>query len=115
MIAYHDWACRPRSTYKLHRLTTDQPTPHHDERIDKRRSTTHYQYIDPGSQRRNQALQVKRFRQSTNKLISNQNKVKRRLDPIDSSTGSHQDEGNTGFIDLIDPTSNYLPDQLRLR
>jgi hypothetical protein len=35
------------------------------------------------------------------------------LDPIDSSTGLHQDEGNIGFIDLIDPTSDYLPDQLR--
>jgi hypothetical protein len=38
---------------------------------------------------------------------------KRRLDPIDSSTGSHQDEGNSGFINLIDPASDYLPDQLR--
>jgi hypothetical protein len=35
------------------------------------------------------------------------------LDPIDSSTGSHQDEGNSDFIDLIDPASDYLPDQLR--
>jgi hypothetical protein len=38
---------------------------------------------------------------------------KRRLDPIYSSIGSHQDKGNSGFIDLIDPVSNYLPDQLR--
>jgi hypothetical protein len=35
------------------------------------------------------------------------------LDLIDSSIGSHQDEGNSGFIDLIDPVSNYLFDQLR--
>jgi hypothetical protein len=32
----------------LHRLTTDQPAPHHDKRISKRRSTTYDQYIDPG-------------------------------------------------------------------
>jgi hypothetical protein len=32
------------------------------------------------------------------------------LDSIDFSTGSHQDEGNIGFIDLIDPTSDDLPD-----
>jgi hypothetical protein len=31
---------------------------------------------------------------------------------IDSSTGSHQDEGNNRFIDLIDATPDYLPDQL---
>jgi hypothetical protein len=37
---------------------------------------------------------------------------KRRLDQIDSSIKSHQDEGNSGFIDLIDPASDYLPDQL---
>jgi hypothetical protein len=35
------------------------------------------------------------------------------LDPIDSSSGSHQGEGNSGFIDLIDPASDYLSDQLR--
>jgi hypothetical protein len=44
------------------------------------------------------------------------------LDPIDSLTGSHQDEGNSGFIedkgnsgfiDLTNPTSDYLSDQLR--
>jgi hypothetical protein len=29
-------------------LTTDQPAPHHDGRIDKRRSTTHDQYMNPG-------------------------------------------------------------------
>jgi hypothetical protein len=32
------------------------------------------------------------------------------LDPIDSSTGSHQDEDNSGFIDSIDLASDYLPD-----
>jgi hypothetical protein len=37
----------------------------------------------------------------------------RMLSLIDSSTGSQQDEENSGFIDLIDPTSDYLPDQLR--
>jgi hypothetical protein len=35
------------------------------------------------------------------------------LDLIDSSTGSHQDEGNGGFIDPIDLASDHLPDQLR--
>jgi hypothetical protein len=34
------------------------------------------------------------------------------LDLIDSSTRSHQDEGNSGFIDTIDLASDYLPDQL---
>jgi hypothetical protein len=31
----------------------------------------------------------------------------------DSSTGLRQDEGNSGFIDLIDPASDYLLNQLR--
>jgi hypothetical protein len=39
--------------------------------------------------------------------------VERRLDTIDSSTRSHQDEGVTGIIDPIDSTSDYLPDQLK--
>jgi hypothetical protein len=34
------------------------------------------------------------------------------LDPIDSSTRSHQDEGNSEIIDLVDSTSDYLPNQL---
>jgi hypothetical protein len=34
------------------------------------------------------------------------------LDPIDSLTRSHQDEGNSGIIDPIDPAFDYLPDQL---
>jgi hypothetical protein len=38
---------------------------------------------------------------------------KQRLDPINSSIGSHEDEGNSGFIDLNDSASDYLPDQLR--
>jgi hypothetical protein len=38
---------------------------------------------------------------------------KRRVDLIDSSTGSLQDEENSGFINPIDPASDYLPDQLR--
>jgi hypothetical protein len=29
-------------------LTTDQPAPHYDGRITKRRSTTHDQYTDSG-------------------------------------------------------------------
>jgi hypothetical protein len=37
----------------------------------------------------------------------------RMLDPINSSTESPRDEGNSGFIDLIDPASDYLSDQLR--
>jgi hypothetical protein len=32
------------------------------------------------------------------------------LDPIDSSTGSHQDEENSEFIDLINTASDYLLD-----
>jgi hypothetical protein len=38
---------------------------------------------------------------------------KQRLDLIDFSTESHQDEENSGFIDPIDPMSDHLPDQLR--
>jgi hypothetical protein len=38
---------------------------------------------------------------------------KQRLDLIDSSTRSQQDEGNNGFINPIDPLSDYLSDQLR--
>jgi hypothetical protein len=80
MVVYRDRACQPRSTHKLHRLIMDQLTPHHDGKIDKSRSTMHDQYTDPGSRRRNQARQVKRFKQSTDKLISEQNKVKQSSD-----------------------------------
>jgi hypothetical protein len=52
------------------------------------------------------------LKQSNNKLTSDQNKAKKRLDLIDSPTGSHQDEGNSGFIDLIDLESDYLSNQL---
>jgi hypothetical protein len=45
--------------------------------------------------------------------MSDQNKAKQMLDPIDSSTRSHQDKGNSRFIDLIDLASGYLFDQLR--
>jgi hypothetical protein len=38
---------------------------------------------------------------------------KKKPDPIDSSTRSPQDERNSGFIDLFDPTSDNLPKQLR--
>jgi hypothetical protein len=41
-------------------------------------------------------------------IISTPKKLK--LDPIDSSTGSYQDEGNSGLIDLIDPVFDYLSD-----
>jgi hypothetical protein len=34
---------------------------------------------------------------------------KRWVDPIDSSTGSHQDEGHSVFINVIDPMSDYPP------
>jgi hypothetical protein len=40
---------------------------------------------------------------------------KQRLNPIDSSTRSHQDKVNNWFIDVIDSASDYLPNQLRLR
>jgi hypothetical protein len=36
-----------------------------------------------------------------------------RLDPIDSLTRSHQDEGISKIIDPIDSTSDYLPDQVK--
>jgi hypothetical protein len=45
--------------------------------------------------------------------MSDQNKAKRMIDLIDSSTRSHQDEGNSGFIDQIDPAFDYLPVQLK--
>jgi hypothetical protein len=38
--------------------------------------------------------------------------AERMLDPIDPSTRSHQDEGNSGIIDPIDSASDYLPDLL---
>jgi hypothetical protein len=44
---YYDRAYQPRSTHKLHRLITNQPILHHDERIGKRISTTYDQYMDP--------------------------------------------------------------------
>jgi hypothetical protein len=47
------------------------------------------------------------------KYYKHPEEVKWMLDPIDSSTGSYQGEGNSGFIDLIDPTFDYLFDQLR--
>jgi hypothetical protein len=37
---YRDRAYQPRSTHKLHRLTTNQQILHHDEIISKRISTT---------------------------------------------------------------------------
>jgi hypothetical protein len=38
---------------------------------------------------------------------------KRMLDLINSLIGSHQNERNSEFIDLINPVYNYLPDQLK--
>jgi hypothetical protein len=35
------------------------------------------------------------------------------IDPIYSSMRSHQDEWNSGIIDLIDSASDYLPDQFK--
>jgi hypothetical protein len=47
-------------------------------------------------------------------IITNTPKeAERRIDPIDSSIRSHQDERNNGIIDLIDSASDYLPDQLK--
>jgi hypothetical protein len=49
----------------------------------------------------------------TNTPKKHPEEAERRLDPIDSSTRSHQDEGNSGIIDPIDSVSGYLPDQLK--
>jgi hypothetical protein len=80
----------------------DQPTPHHDGRTEKRRSTTHAvqesEILTPGKSK---------------VFVITSTPKKRRLDPLDSSTVSHQDEGNSGFIDPIDIASDYLSDQLR--
>jgi hypothetical protein len=79
----------------------DQPTPHHDERIDKRRSTTHDQYMSSG------------FSQLVNQKFCNYKHPKEaKARSIVSSTKSHQDGWNSRFIDLIDPASDYLLDQL---
>jgi hypothetical protein len=43
---YYDRAYQPQSTHKLDRLIINQPTLHHDERISKRISATHDQYMD---------------------------------------------------------------------
>jgi hypothetical protein len=108
-------------------LTTNQSTPHHDGRIGKRKSTTHDQYesrvltpdifeafvITSTPKKESNFQRVNKLKQSNNKYTLDQNKAEQMLDPIDSSIGSHQDEGNTGFIDPIDPTSNYFSDQLR--
>jgi hypothetical protein len=91
----------PNPLIKLHRLTMDQPTPHHDGRIDKRRSTTHDQYMSSG------------FSQLVNQKFCNYKHPKEaKARSIDSSTRSHQDGWNSRFIDLIDPASDYLLDQL---
>jgi hypothetical protein len=44
---YYDRVDQPRSTHKLHRLITNQPILHDDEKISKRISTTYDQYMDP--------------------------------------------------------------------
>jgi hypothetical protein len=48
----------------------------------------------------------------TNTPKKHPEEAEQRLDLIDSSTRSHQDEGNSGIIDLIDSASDYLFDQL---
>jgi hypothetical protein len=45
----------------------------------------------------------------TNTPKKHPEEAERRLDPIDSLTKSHQDEGNSRIIDLIDSASDYLP------
>jgi hypothetical protein len=45
----------------------------------------------------------------TNTPMKHPEEAERMLDPIDSSKRSHQDEGNSGIIDPIDSTSDYLP------
>jgi hypothetical protein len=49
----------------------------------------------------------------TNTPKKHPEEAEQRLDPIDSSTRSHQDEGNGGIIDPIDSAFDYLPDQLK--
>jgi hypothetical protein len=87
MVVYHDRAYRVRSTQRLHRLITDQSAPHYDGGISKIRSTTYDWYMDPKS-----------LASSISKIFIiistlKQHTKKQRLDPIDSSTESHQDEG----------------------
>jgi hypothetical protein len=83
-------------------LTTDQPALHHDERIDKEkiyhpRSVYEFGILAPGK---------------SEVFVITSTLKKQRLDPIDIKIGSHQDKGNSVFIDLIDLVSDYLPDQL---
>jgi hypothetical protein len=92
-------------------LIINQLIIHHDERISKRISTTYDQYTDPRSEiiapGTSEVLVI------TNTPKKHPKKAERRLDPIDSSTRSHQDEGNSRIIDPIDSASDYLPDQLK--
>jgi hypothetical protein len=50
----------------------------------------------------------------TNTSKNHPEEAERKLDLIDSSTISHQDEGNSEIIDLIDSASDYLPGQLKI-
>jgi hypothetical protein len=79
MVVYHDQACRPQSTHKLHRLTTDQLAPYHNGRIIKRRSTTHDQYMNP---RFSHLVNLKYYKHPEEgiEFISDQNRAKRMLD-----------------------------------
>jgi hypothetical protein len=43
---YYDRTYQPRSTHKIHRLITNQPILHYDERISIRISTNYDQYMD---------------------------------------------------------------------
>jgi hypothetical protein len=49
----------------------------------------------------------------TNTPKKHPEEAERRLDLINSSMRSHQDEGNSGIIDLIDSASDYLLNQLK--
>jgi hypothetical protein len=97
---YYDRAYQSRSTHKLHRLIRNQSILHHDERISKSGS----EIVVPNT---SEVLVI------TNTPKKHPKEAERRLDPIDSSMRSHQDEGNSGIIDPTDSTSDYLLDQLK--
>jgi hypothetical protein len=90
-------------------LITNQPILHHDERINQE-NIHHLRSV----------YESEIFVSSTSEVLVITNTPKKRpeetermLDPIDSSTRSHQDEGNSEIIDPIDSASDYLPDQLK--
>jgi hypothetical protein len=81
----------------------DQPTLYHDGRIDKER-IYHTQSVY-------ESRILAHVKSEVFVIISTQKK--QMLVPIDFLTGLHQDEGNSRFIDPIDPSPDYLFDQLR--